>query len=60
MYRIWIGLDGKVVLGCLFGAIGIMVLYIHVFAFSAIGYPGHVQGKYPSYTTPPPAAAPVR
>jgi hypothetical protein len=40
MYRIWIGLEAKGVLATVMGAVSLIVLVIHAFAFRAIGYPG--------------------
>ncbi|MCU0626119.1 MAG: hypothetical protein MUF21_06470 [Gemmatimonadaceae bacterium] len=59
MYRIWVGLDPKLVMACLGGAIALMVLTIHIFAFDNLGYPASVKAKYPTYS-PAPAAAPAR
>jgi len=57
MYRIWIGLDAKAVLGAVMGGVSIIVLVIHLFAFRVVGYPtlGNAQ-KYSS-TAPPVAAS---
>ncbi len=60
MYRIWIGLEPKAVLGALLGAVSMIVLVIHVFAFKVVGYPTQTKTKYPQYFAPPPATAPVR
>ena len=59
MYRIWIGLDAKMVLGAVMGGVSIIVLVIHLFAFKVVGYPslGNAQ-KYSSAS--PPAAAPQK
>lgn len=57
MYRIWIGLDAKVVLGAVMGAVSIIVLVIHVFAFNVVGYPALGNAQKYSSATPPAAAA---
>lgn len=59
MYRIWIGLDPKLVLGAVMGGVSIIVLVIHLFAFSVVGYPS--MGNAQRYTsTSPSAAAPLK
>jgi hypothetical protein len=40
------------VLHIVHGALSIGVLYIHLFAFKAIGYPGSIKQKYPQYFAP--------
>lgn len=60
MHRIWIGLDPKFVMGCVGGAVVLMVLYMHFWAFPVMGWSTSVQQQYPTYTAPPAAAAPVR
>lgn len=57
MHRIWLGLDPKIVMGCLGGAIAIMVLTIHAFAFNVVNYPQSTMAKYSQSA---PAAAPAR
>lgn len=52
MYRIWIGLQPKAVMAAVFGAVAMIVLVIHLFAFRAIGYPGSVKATYPTYAAP--------
>ncbi|MCU0627833.1 MAG: hypothetical protein MUF21_15380 [Gemmatimonadaceae bacterium] len=56
MHRIWLGLDPKIVMGCLGGAVSIIVLVIHAFAFNVVGYPKSTMAKYSSA----PAAASAR
>lgn len=55
MYRIWIGLDAKMVLGAVFGGISILALVIHLFAFRVVGYPS--LGNATKYNSAAPAAA---
>ena len=59
MHRIWLGLDPKIVMACLGGAVSMMVIVIHLFAFNAVGYPASVKAKYPQAAAAP-AAAPAR
>jgi hypothetical protein len=49
MYRIWLGLDPKVIMSATGSAITVMVLVIHLFAFKVVNYPGSVMQKYPQY-----------
>ncbi len=49
MYRIWIGLDARIVMSLVGSAISAMVLVIHLFAFKVVNYPGSVAQKYPQY-----------
>lgn len=51
MYRIWIGLDPKIVMSLSGTAISIMVLVIHVFAFKVVNYPGTTIAKYAATAT---------
>ena len=39
MYRIWIGLDPRMILGALGSGLMIMALVIHLFAFKVVNYP---------------------
>ncbi len=55
MYRIWIGLQARMVMSLVGTAISAMVLVIHLFAFDVLGYPKNAKMKYN-----PPAAAVTR
>ncbi len=57
MYRIWIGLNPRLVLFAVHTAVSLIVLFIHLFAFSVVNYPNHIQAKYPNYFAAPAAAA---
>ncbi len=59
MYRIWIGLNPRMVLFAMHTGVSLIVLFIHLFAFKVVGYPDHVKAKYPQYFAPA-AAAPMR
>lgn len=52
MYKLWIGLQPRFVLHIVHGALSIGVLFIHLFAFKAVGYPGSIAQKYPQYFAP--------
>jgi hypothetical protein len=49
MYRIWIGLDARIVMSLVGSAVSAMVLVIHLFAFKVLNYHGSVAQKYPNY-----------
>ncbi len=49
MYRIWIGLDPRMILSVLGSFISVLALVIHLFAFKVVNYPGSVMQKYPNY-----------
>ncbi len=51
MYRIWIGLDPKIVMSLTGTAISVMVLVIHLFAFKVVNYPGTTVAKYATAAT---------
>jgi hypothetical protein len=51
MYRIWIGLDPKIVMSLTGTAISVMVLVIHLFAFKVVNYPGSTITKYAAAAT---------
>ena len=57
MYRIWIGLNPRMVLHLFHSAIAIFVLFMHLWAFSAVNFPGHIKVKYPNYFAAPAATA---
>jgi hypothetical protein len=46
MYRIWIGLDPKLIMSVTGSAITVIVLVIHLFAFKVVNYPGTTIAKY--------------
>lgn len=54
MYKIWRGADPQLVLHGLFFALGVLSIVLHMFAFSAVGYPRTTKAKY----NPPAAATP--
>lgn len=54
MYKIWKGADPQLVLHGLFFALGVLSIVLHIFAFSAVGYPKSARMKY----NPPVATAP--
>ncbi len=49
MYRIWIGLDPKLIMSAIGTFLSAMCLVIHLFAFKVVNYPGSVAQKYPNY-----------
>ncbi len=54
MYKIWRGSDPNTVLAGLFFSLGVLSIVLHLFAFSAVGYPKSTKAKY----NPAPAVAP--
>ncbi len=46
MYKIWRGADPQLVLHGLFFALGVLSIVLHIFAFSAVGYPASAKAKY--------------
>jgi hypothetical protein len=46
MYRIWMGLNARMIMSVLGTAIAGMVLTIHLFAFDVLGYPKTTKMKY--------------
>jgi hypothetical protein len=46
MHRIWIGLNPRMVLFAVHTGVSIMVLVIHLFAFSVVNYPALGNEKY--------------
>ena len=60
MYRIWIGLDAKMVLGAVMGGVSIIVLVIHLFAFKVVGYPSVGNAQKYSSVAPPVVAASLK
>lgn len=46
MYKIWKGADPQLVLHGLFFALGVLAILLHMFAFSAVGYPASTKAKY--------------
>ena len=54
MYKIWKGADPQLVLHGLFFALGVLAILLHMFAFSAVGYPKSTKAKYnpPAVATP--------
>ena len=52
MYKIWRGSDPVTVLAGSFFSLGVLSVVLHLFAFSAVGYPKSAKMKYN-----PPAAA---
>ena len=55
MYRIWMGLNARMIMSALGTAIAGMVLTLHVWAFGQFGWPKSVKAKYN-----PPSAADTR
>lgn len=54
MYKIWRGADPHVVLSGLFFSLGVLSIVLHMFAFSAVGYPKTTKAKYnPAAVTTP-------
>ena len=51
-YKIWIGLMPRLVVNISHTAISIAVLYMHLWAFKAMGWPNNIAQKYPQYTAP--------
>jgi hypothetical protein len=58
MYKLWIGLQPRFTLHIVHGALSIGVLYMHLWAFGAMGWPKSISQKYPQYTAAAPAATP--
>ncbi|MDX2183484.1 MAG: hypothetical protein SFW08_05805 [Gemmatimonadaceae bacterium] len=52
MYRIWIGLEPRMIMSLLGTALSAMCLVIHLFAFDVLGYPKNAKMKWN-----PPASA---
>jgi hypothetical protein len=48
MHRLWIGLQVPHVLGLFMGALSLLVLWLHLWAFPVIGYDGNTHT--PAYT----------
>ena len=46
MYKIWRGADPMTVLTGLFFSLGVLSIVLHLFAFSAVGYPKSTKAKY--------------
>ena len=46
MYKIWRGADPMTVLAGLFFSLGVLSVVLHLFAFSAVGYPKSTKVKY--------------
>jgi hypothetical protein len=46
MYRIWIGLDPKLVMAASGSAITVIVLVLHLTAFKALNWPGYITDQY--------------
>lgn len=59
MYRIWIGLQPRMVVFGLHSAVAIIVLVIHLFAFKVVGYPRTTMAKYSQTTAAVEAPAPT-
>jgi hypothetical protein len=59
MYRIWIGLNKDAFLGVFMGALGLLVFWLHLWAFPLIGYDGNTRNQQ-SVSAPAEAAAPTR
>jgi len=55
MYRIWKGLDPKIVMSLMGSVLAIMVLVLHTWAFNQFGWPKTLKAKYN-----PPVAAVTR
>ena len=51
MYRIWIGLDPKIVMSLTGTAISVMVLVLHVWAFNQFNWPASLKAKYATAAT---------
>jgi hypothetical protein len=51
-YKIWIGLSPRIVVHLSHTAVAIAVLYMHLWAFKALGWPESIAQKYPQYTAP--------
>ena len=54
MYKLWRGAEPQMVLSGLFFALGVLSIVLHMFAFSAVGYPKTTKAKYnpPAVATP--------
>lgn len=55
MYRIWIGLEPRLIMSALGTALSAMVLTLHLWAFTTFGWAKQLKQKYN-----PPAAAQTR
>ncbi len=56
MYKIWQGADARLTLAGLGFFLGCLAMVIHIFAFSALGYPKTTKAKY----NPPAVASALR
>ncbi|MCU0627831.1 MAG: light-harvesting protein [Gemmatimonadaceae bacterium] len=59
MYRIWIGLQPRMVVFGLHSFVAITVLVIHLFAFKVVNYPASIKAKYSQTTAAVEAPAPT-
>jgi hypothetical protein len=50
MYRIWIGLDPHLIMGGIGSFIAGAVLFMHLFAFSQLNWPGTLKAKYATHS----------
>ncbi len=51
MYRIWVGLNPRMVLFAVHTGVSIMALVIHLFAFRVVNYPTAGNEKYQTMTS---------
>ncbi len=59
MYRIWIGLNVNAFLGVFMGALGLLVFWLHLWAFPLVGYDGNTHDQQRAHASAE-AAAPTR
>jgi hypothetical protein len=59
MYRIWIGLNVNAFLGVFMGALGLLVFWLHLWAFPLVGYDGNTRDQQRAPASAD-AAAPTR
>lgn len=50
MYRIWIGLQPRMIVFAVHTFVAVAVLFMHFWAFPVMGWPDNIKQKYPSYT----------